>query len=189
MNIPLTPPLLTTADLLAMPDDGMDRDLIRGRLKERLMVLRNRREGRLLSKLARVFGNWLDQQPTPRGEVLIDAGFRVRKDPDTTYGIDLAYVSPELAAATPDNAALIDGTPVLAIEILSPSDKHEDITEKVTEYLTVGVPLVWVVDPDFRTVRVHRPGDEPVLVNRRQELSGEPELPGFRVAVAALFPP
>jgi Uma2 family endonuclease len=59
--------------------------------------------------------------------------------------------------------------------------------EKVKEYLTVGVPLIWVVEPVFRTVTVYRPGQEPELLNSRQELVGDPQLPGFRAPVAALF--
>ena len=53
-------------------------------------------------------------------------------------------------------------------------------------YLEVGT-VVWVVDPDFRTVSVHRPGRFVEGFNETQELSGEPELPGFRVRVADLF--
>jgi Uma2 family endonuclease len=38
-----------------------------------------------------------------------------------------------------------------------------------------------------RTVQVIRPQQEPELINVRQELAGEPHLPGFRVAAAQLF--
>jgi Uma2 family endonuclease len=116
-----------------------------------------------------------------------DAGFRLRSDPESTVGIDLAYISAELAAGTPDDAYLIDGVPSLAGEILSPSDEIEDILEKVQEYLDAGVALVWVLEPVFRTVTVYRPGVEPVLFSASQELSGDPPLPGFRVRVADIF--
>ena len=179
---------MTTEELLALPEDGTDRELIRGQLRERPMTRRNRRHTRTTSNLAHLLTLWLRQQPEPRGEVLAgEAGFRLRRDPDSTVGVDLAYISPELAARTPDNAALIDGPPVLAVEILSPSDRHEEVVEKLQEYLDAGVALVWVVDPDLRTVSVHRPGAEPELVNVRQELGGTPELPGFHVPVAAIF--
>src|SRR5207249_3143154 len=116
-----------------------------------------------------------------------EAGFRIRRDPDTTVGIDVAYISPELAASTPRKAKLIDGLPTLAVEILSPSDQHEEVVEKVQEYLDVGIPLVWVIDPIFRTVEVHRPGVEPEQFNVHQELTAERHLPGFRVPVAEIF--
>ena len=124
-----------------------------------------------------------------QGSVTGEAGFRLRRNPDTSVGIDLAYISPELAAATPENVWLIDGAPTLAVEILSPSNTHEEATEKVREYLDLGVALVWVLDPVFRTVQVFRPDAEPTLFNARQELTAEPHLPGFRVAVADLFAP
>ena len=76
--------------------------------------------------------------------------------------------------------------PLLAVEVLSPSDMHEDVIEKIARYLEAGV-IVWEVDPDLRTIRVHRPGREPEMFNASQELSGEPYLQGFRVAVAKLF--
>ena len=44
---------------------------------------------------------------------------------------------------------MIDGVPKLAFEVLSPSDKVEETTEKVNEYLSVGVDLVWIIDPYF----------------------------------------
>jgi Uma2 family endonuclease len=46
---------------------------------------------------------------------------------------------------------------------------------------------VWAINPHRRTVTIYRPDEEPEMVNVRQELSGEPHLPGFRVPVAQLF--
>ena len=43
------------------------------------------------------------------------------------------------------------------------------------------------VDPDDRTVTIYRLDAEPELVNVKQELVGDPQLPGFRVAVAEIF--
>jgi Uma2 family endonuclease len=152
------------------------------------MTRRNRRHSYTESKIVKLLDLWLDSRPQPRGEVLCgEVGFRIRKNPDTTVGIDVAYMSPETAAANPPDAALIDGPPVLAVEILSPSDQHEDISEKVQAYLDAGVKLVWVADPVFRTICVYRPDAAPVLFNDTQELTAEPHLPGFRAAVAELF--
>jgi Uma2 family endonuclease len=86
-----------------------------------------------------------------------------------------------------DETELIDGVPILAVEILSPSDMLEDFHEKIDSFLATGVALVSIIDPDHRTVRVYRPDGEPEVVNIRQELSGEQFLPGFRVPVARLF--
>jgi Uma2 family endonuclease len=152
------------------------------------MTRRNRRHSRATSRVAATLVRWLEQQPPPRGEVLTgDAGFWLRRDPDTSVGIDIAYISADLAAATPPAAALIDGIPTLAVEILSPSDKHEDILAKINAYLEAGVPLTWILDPDLRTVTVFRPGHEPEMFNARQQVGGDPHLPGLTIAVAEMF--
>ena len=182
------PQLMTTDQLLALPDDGVERELIRGQLRERPMTRRSYRHSRAEATVAKVLGQWLSQQPEPRGQVLSgEAGFRIRQNPDTAVGIDVAYISAETARAHPEDVPFIDGVPVLAVEILSPSDKQEDILDKVRDYLAAGVPLVWVLEPVFRTVCVYRPSAQPVLFNADQEIAAEPRLPGLRVRVAELF--
>ena len=183
------PVLMTTEQLLAMPEnDGLDRELINGQLRERPMARRNRRHSRTQSNFAKFLGVWRDSQKEPRGEVLSgEAGFRLRRKPDTIVGIDVAYISPETAAANDDGVGLVEGVPVLVVEILSPSDSQEDVLEKVQVYLDCGVPLVWVAEPVFRVVTVYRPGAEPELFNAQQFLDGGTFLPGFHVKVAACF--
>jgi Uma2 family endonuclease len=131
---------------------------------------------------------WLEGQPEPRGEVLSgEVECILCRDPDSTVGIDVAYISPEMAARQSDETTLLDGPPVLVVEILSASDKQEEIDEKAEEYLAAKGALVWVGNPRFRTVAVFRSDAEPELFNVRQELSAEPHLPGFRAAVKDLF--
>jgi Uma2 family endonuclease len=188
MSVPTI--VITTDDLLAIPEDGLERELIQGQLRERPMTRRSWAHSMVTAFLVYWLEAWVRTQPKPRGQVVAgEAGFRLRRNPDTTVVIDIAYVSAELAAATPPNARLVDGVPILAIEILSPSDKQEEITDKVREYLDAGVRLVWVVDPVFRTIEVFRPDAEPELFNIQRELTAEPHLPGFRVAVAEVFEP
>jgi Uma2 family endonuclease len=131
-------PVLTTEELLALPEHGAER---------------NRRHGRIVARVTAVLDAWLDQQPEPRGSVL----------------------SGKVAAE------------LLVVEVLSPNDTQQKIHDKIGVYLRVGVPVVWVIDPHHRTVTIVRPDAEPEMVNVRQELSGEPHLPGFRVPVAQLF--
>jgi Uma2 family endonuclease len=188
MHVPLIKPVTTTEELLALPDDGVDRDLIRGEIRENPMTQRSLRHTRAMACVTFVLKTWRSQQPPPRGEVLTgEVGFRIRRDPDTTVGIDVAYISPELASKAPQDIRVIDGLPTLAVEILSPSNTWQEVTDKLRDYLDAGVPLVWVLDPVFRTAMVYRPEAEPELFNFRQELSAEPHLPGFRVTVAQLF--
>ena len=64
------------------------------------MTVRNRWHSRIMARVAQVLNNWLDQQPDPRGSVLCgEAGCRLRRNPDSTVGIDVVYIGPELAAS------------------------------------------------------------------------------------------
>lgn len=180
--------LMTTEQMLALPDDGMKRWLIRGQLREKPMTVRNRWHCEIMALTTTSLVNWLKQQPPPRGKVLCgEAGVRLTRDPDTTVGVDIVYVSAEVAAHDPDGTTLIEGPPILVVEILSPSNTQDEIDEKIDQYLAAGVAVIWIIHPRRRTVTIYRPDAEPQLVNASQELSGEPHLPGFRVAVADLF--
>ncbi len=44
--------------------------------------------------------------------------------------------------------------PLLCIEVLSPKDRMSRTQEKVDDFIGMGVPVVWVVDPRKRTVMI-----------------------------------
>jgi Uma2 family endonuclease len=179
---------MTVEEFLALPDDGTERWLINGELRERPMTKRNRFHSRVMICSGTALENWSRRQPLPRGEVFCgEAGVILQRDPPITVGVDLLYVSAELLARQTDACTVIEGIPTFIGEILSPNDTLEDVNEKIDTFMAAGVPLVWIIDPRRRTVTVYRPGREPEFVNVLQELSGDPELPGFRVPVVRLF--
>ena len=179
---------VTAEDLLAMPDDGVERWIMRGELRERSMSFRNFWHSESMSLIDFALRNWIRSRPRPRGTICVgDAGVRIQKDPEITVGIDLVYLGPGVPVPGPTGSTVIEGLPTLAIEILSPSDRQEDVEEKIDSYLEFGISQVWSVNPRRRTVTVYRPGQEPLLFNQSQELIADPELPGFRVPVLSLF--
>ncbi len=179
---------MTLEQFLALPEDGMDRELIAGEVRERPMTKRNRFHAATESKVAYVLRSWLGRQPEPRGEVYSgEVGCILGRNPDTTVGIDVAYVSAEAVASQSNKTSMMEAAPVLAVEILSPTDKQEEIVEKVDTYLKSGVALVWVLDPHFQTVTVYRRDAAPELFNVQQQLSADPQLPGLTIQVKDLF--
>lgn len=188
MNEIATTPMMTTEELLALPEDGTERYLIRGQLRERAMTKRNRWHSELTIQIGYLIKVWLKQQPKPRGKVLGgEAGCILSHNPDSTVGIDVVYISADVVTKQTDETTLIDGVPTLVVEILSPSDTQEDIDEKIDEYLAAGVPFVWIVDPHDTTVTEYRPGAKPRLYATGDEIACEPHMPGFRAAVADIF--
>jgi hypothetical protein len=88
---------VTTEELIALPDDGMERWLIAGELKERPMTVRNRFHSRAMIRVGKFLDNWLDDQPPPRGHELGgEVGVRLSRYPDTTVGVDFVYVSADV---------------------------------------------------------------------------------------------
>jgi Uma2 family endonuclease len=177
--------LLTIDEFLALPEDGTDRELIRGELREQPMTVRNRFHSEATSTLSWLLKNWAQGQPQPPHVVGGEAGFILGAE-QSVVGIDVAVVSAETIELQTDETSLIDGLPQLAIEILSPSDTVEAIHEKEQLYLDCGVPLVWIVDPLDHTVKVLEPGQPPRLFNERDTLAAE-QLPGLAIPVREVF--
>jgi Uma2 family endonuclease len=181
---------MTCDELLAMPDDGIERWLIRGELRENRQSNpygRTPDHGSTMASVACHLANWLRVQPHPRGAVYAACdNFKLGSTPDTLLGIDVAVVSADLYARTRRGAELVAGAPVLAVEILSPTDESEQIQERVFTFLETGVEVVWVVDPDEENATVYRPDQPPVTFSRGQTLVTS-TLPGFQVDVDDLF--
>ncbi len=98
---------------------------------------------------------------------------------------DIAFVSTERLAK--DKLKGYADAPDLAIEIVSPTDKHYDVTEKALAYLKAGTRLVWVIEPIMKTVTAYRSESDSTLLNYEDTLTGEDVIPGFSCPVAELF--
>ena len=115
-----------------------------------------------------------------------DAGVILERDPDTVRGPDVALY--EDAEKFEDlHPKYGEVPPRLAVEILSPNDRANKVLRKITDYLTNGVELVWLLDPEDRTVTVYRPDKRPYIVKVGEELTGDEVFPDFRCTVADLF--
>lgn len=177
---------MSIEEFLQLPDDGVERELIQGRVEESGVTVRNRQHSRCLIEVGSVLNTWArrsNDATVVGGEV----GFVLSRDPNTVVGIDVAVVARDLLRSQDDDSTLIHGAPVVAVEILSPSDTQAQIRAKTKRYLDHGVAAVWLVDPDEKTVRIHRAHRPPELLNESQRIQGQPELPGFSVDIQQVF--
>ena len=78
-------------------------------------------------------------------------------------------------------------SPDLAVEVLSPSNTKGEMQLKLADYFSVNVRLVWIVDPQARTVKVYTGLDDMTLLSQRDTLDGGAVLPGFSIPLADLF--
>ncbi len=180
---PPAPPTFAPQDLLSMEDDGLF-ELVHGRLVEKRMAsASNWIAGRITYHLT------AHLLATGAGEVLPEQTFLCFPDnPDQTRRPDVSLV---VAARVPRPwpPGHLTFPPDLAVEVLSPNDVAVELELKLDDYRSACVPLVWVVVPDLRMVRVHPLGGPMTELRNGDTLTGGDVLPGFVVAVADLFPP
>lgn len=118
-----------------------------------------------------------------------DPGFVLERNSygrDTVRGLDIAFLSKSRELGPPDFSWYELG-PDLAVEVISPSNKAEDIHLKVMQLLRAGTRLVWLVYPESRTVVSHTAEGARTL-RETDTLSGGDVLPGFVIAVGDIFP-
>lgn len=115
-----------------------------------------------------------------------DMGLIVEEGPDSVRGPDITFFdeAQPLSRLSRKHARRI---PLLVVEVISPNDKPNKTIRRVTQYLQRGVPLVWLVDPEDRTVGIHRQRELPRTLDEDDEITGEDIIPQLRMRVADLF--
>lgn len=177
---------LTYRAFRALPDaPEVHRELIDGQLYEEPMTYHDALHGSLVARIAARLILWAETQPEPQPEVVAgDAGLRVR--PHTLLAADVAVLRPGQASAIRRRKVAV-GVPLLAVEVMSPSDSAERTSVKVSAYLSAEVPLLWLVNPLLQQVQAFQ-GERVTVVTRDGELAGGDVLPGLALPLAALFP-
>jgi Uma2 family endonuclease len=102
---------------------------------------------------------------------------------------DISFVAKERLQGLDDLPdGFLDGSPDLAVEILSPGNTVEEIHEKLVEYFDNGTRLAWVVHPKEHYILVYRSSQQPeCLLKSIDFLDGEDVVPSFTLPVADLF--
>jgi Uma2 family endonuclease len=85
------------------------------------------------------------------------------------------------------NEAIASLAPDLAVEVLSENNTEEEMRQKLKEYFDAGAQLVWLVDPEERTVRVYTSPRRSVLLTEDDTLDGRKVLPGFALSIREWF--
>jgi Uma2 family endonuclease len=184
MNMIATLPetkLITGEELLEMGDIGPC-ELIDGRIIP--MAPTGGEHGNIESNLTselRVFVRQRQLGWVMSGEV----GIYTRRNPDRVRGADVLFISKERAAERP--AGFLKTAPDLVVEVISPTDRWQDMQQKIEEYFAIGVHWIWVVEPENRVVRVYQSPTQVQKLTEDEILTGEGILTGFTLSVAEIF--
>lgn len=137
------------SDFVALPEDDR-RELVDGRLEPRTMPTKWHEF--ICAALMEYLRGWARRHG---GFKVLGSGYRVRVS-DTRGAVpDVQLLSDEVFASAGDNG-LESGHPELVIEVISPSSRTHDGLRKLDWYAKIGVPEYWLVDPETRTLVVHR---------------------------------
>lgn len=124
-------------------------------------------------------------RPRQLGWVVTESGTVLATDPDTVRGPDVAFYSITRQPNPPEEYFEIP--PDLVVEVLSPDDRRSRVRDKIREYIAAGVPLVWLVDPETRTVLEYRGSLRGTEYDEADTITGGDVLPEFTCRVADLF--
>ncbi len=100
---------------------------------------------------------------------------------------DLAFVSTSRLPQVPDEGN-VPIAPDLAIEFISPGDTIDELEDKLIDYRSAAIPLIWIVNPYARNIRIFRPRLHIEELGDGDQLTGDDIVPGFSVPVSELFP-
>ena len=173
----------TPDDLLQMPE-SVQFELADGQLVERNM---SQESSWLAGEIHRLLANHCEA--TQIGWAFpADAGYQCfPDDPGKVRKPDASFVRAEIIQRFGMPSGYPRFAPDLAVEVVSPNDVIETLSEKIDEYFTAGVLLVWVVDPVARKVSVYRPDGRGVILSAADALDGEAVVRGFRCTIGDLF--
>jgi Uma2 family endonuclease len=175
---------MTAEDLLAMPDDGLCYELVRGELKR--MSPAGEEHGYLAVEIASDLRNHVKANKLGR-VYAAETGFKLRSDPDTVRAPDAAFVSQERLERQPAGKGYRLGAPDLVVEVISPGDLHAEVEEKVFSWLDHGARLVITVNPRQRTATVYRSRTGIVVLTEDEQLEGGEVVPGWTLKLRELF--
>ena len=175
---------LTADDLLRLYSEGVRGELIRGELCQTMPV--GHEHGKIVVNLTILLGTYVKSRKL--GELTAsDAGVWLERDPDTVREPDIAYFSAEKIPPGVRITGYSEVVPDLVVEVVSPSDGLREVNDKALMWLSYGVRLVWVVNPDARVVEVYRAGRAVSTLTEDDTLDGLDALPGFACAVREVF--
>ncbi|MPZ22310.1 MAG: Uma2 family endonuclease [Dehalococcoidia bacterium] len=175
--------LMTADELLAMPDDGARYELVKGELRK--MAPAFGEHGYVAGRIHEALLLFVAEKRL--GLILsADTGYKLESQPDTVRAPDVAFVSAGRLADV-RKAGFVSGAPDLVVEVLSPSNSAREMTEKVEQYLTAGCRLLWIVDPEGRSVTVWMPDRTARLLHDADEIDGGDVLAGFSCPISRFF--
>lgn len=97
---------------------------------------------------------------------------------------DLAFFTVEQQTAIRQGERV---SALFAIELVSDSETHQDVVDKIQDYFDAGAQLVWYILPKNQKVEAYTSPDDRKVYKAQDIISAAPVIPEFEFTVANLF--
>ena len=172
---------LTGEELLALSDIG-PAELIGGRITP--MSPTQNLHAYIVFEIGRRLGNFNAARRLGWG-IGAASGVYTSRQPDTVRAMDVAFVSRRRLPVL--ERGFLRAVPELIVDVVSPTDRWSDLQAKLDEYFAIGVDVVWVVEPERRSVIVYRAGTELTQLGEDDILRGDGLLEELEIPLTELF--
>ncbi|MFM7519143.1 MAG: Uma2 family endonuclease [Planctomycetota bacterium] len=123
--------------------------------------------------------------------VVLGADGLLQIGPKLVRGPDVSFISWEkFPGRTLPTDRVWAVVPDLVVEVLSPGNTQAEMEREVTDYLSAGTHVVWIIDPATRTALVHTvsaAGVGKALLTADDRLTATALLPGLSIPVSAVL--
>lgn len=177
--------LITADELLDMPDDGYQYELVRGVLIK--MPPPGLMHTFVAGRIGRRMGNFVEEHDLDYFEDPEAAAY-LEQNPDTVRAADYALIPRDLIPDPPPARGYVPGAvPALVVEVISPDGGETAATRRARMWLDSGVRLALVAYIATQEIVAHHADGTVQRFGMADTLTCEPLLPGFAGPVADIF--
>ena len=116
-----------------------------------------------------------------------DVGILLWRNPDRLVGADVLFVAADSLPIHCSPEGYLLTIPDLVVEVRSKNDSQPRLQQKVNDYLSAGVRVVWVADPGTRSVTEYRLDSPPQVFAEAQTLTIPDVIPDLSLPVQSVF--
>jgi Uma2 family endonuclease len=136
--------------------------------------------GRRNAKILQRLSNWAEQDGT--GECF-DSNSEFTLPNGAKRAPDASWISKSRWNRMTDEEKENTFTPIcpdFVVELKSRSDRIRQVQKKMEEYIANGAKLGWLLDPIGNRAYIYRPGEPFEIIEKPEQISGDPVLPCFQ---------
>ena len=185
--LPHSQRLLTCADVVKLPESLDSGDVSYELDNGRLVIMAPPGDQHAAIQLNVGYELKRQGEVAGHGKARTEVGVVLWRNPDRLVGADAAFVATASLPIVVSREGYLETIPDLVVEIRSRNDTLPELMAKAQDYLTAGVKIVWLVDPQSRCVLVYVGQSEPTRVEENEVLNAGEIIPGFQYKVSDLL--